>query len=120
MPAKSGIATFSQICAKELKRYGVRSNSICPGARTRLTLQTPGLGDAVKAPDEGFDVWHPANVAPFVAYLASADCPFTGETFIVQGGVVQRVQSWTAAQQIDKGDRWTVAELATEAPKLTN
>src|SRR6266700_3860684 len=26
--AKSGIATFSQICAKELGRYGVRSNAI--------------------------------------------------------------------------------------------
>ncbi|MEZ5266712.1 MAG: SDR family NAD(P)-dependent oxidoreductase [Acidimicrobiales bacterium] len=40
--AKSGIATFSQICAKELSRYGVRSNAIAPAARTRLTLATPG------------------------------------------------------------------------------
>src|SRR5204863_3528116 len=31
--AKSGIATFSQVCAKELVRYGVRSNAIAPGAR---------------------------------------------------------------------------------------
>jgi NAD(P)-dependent dehydrogenase (short-subunit alcohol dehydrogenase family) len=116
--AKSGIATLSQICAKELKRYGVRSNAICPGARTRLTEATPGLGDAVKAPDEGFDMWNPANVSPFVAYLATADCPFTGETFTVQAGVVQRVQSWTAAEKIDKGDRWTVAELATAASQL--
>ena len=36
--AKSGIATFSQICAKELVRYGVKSNCIAPAARTRLTL----------------------------------------------------------------------------------
>jgi len=42
----------------------------------------------------------------------------TGETFIVQGGTVQRVQSWSNAEKIDKGDRWTVAELAAEAPKL--
>src|SRR5688500_14089061 len=34
--AKTGIATFSQICAKELIRYGVKSNCIAPGARTRL------------------------------------------------------------------------------------
>src|SRR6476659_10069321 len=73
--AKSGIATLSQVCAKELSRYGVRSNTIAPGARTRLTEATPGLGDAVKAPEEGFDVWDPANVSPFVAYLATADCP---------------------------------------------
>ena len=34
--AKTGIATFSQIAAKELVRYNVRSNTIAPGARTRL------------------------------------------------------------------------------------
>jgi NAD(P)-dependent dehydrogenase (short-subunit alcohol dehydrogenase family) len=116
--AKSGIATLSQICAKELGRYGVRSNAICPGARTRLTEATPGLSEVVKPPDDGFDVWDPANVAPFVAYLATAECPFTGETFIVQGGRVQRVQSWTAAQRIDKDDRWSVGELAEQAAAL--
>ena len=69
----------------------------------------------MKAPEEGFDVWDPANVSPFVAYLATADCPFTGETFIVQGGVVQRVKSWSTAEKIDKGDRWTVTSSAAEA-----
>jgi len=116
--AKSGIATLSQVCAKELSRYGVRSNTIAPGARTRLTEATPGLSDVVKAPAEGFDEWDPANVSPFVAYLSTADCPFTGETFVVRGGVVQRVQSWSTAERIDKGDRWTVAELAAEGSKL--
>ena len=116
--AKTGIATLSQICAKELSRYGVRSNAIAPAARTRLTEATPGLSEVVKAPEAGFDVWDPANVSPFVAYLATADCPFTGETFLVQGGKVQRVQSWSAAEVIEKDDRWTVEELAAEAPKL--
>lgn len=119
--AKSGIATFSQICAMELGRYGVRSNSIAPAARTRLTEATPGLGDVVKAPEDAgqFDVWAPGNVSPFVAYLSTADCPFTGETFFVQGGTVQRAQSWALAQKIEKNDRWTVAELAGQASKLT-
>jgi NAD(P)-dependent dehydrogenase (short-subunit alcohol dehydrogenase family) len=118
--AKSGIATLSQVCAKELVRYGVRSNAIAPGARTRLTLETPGLGDMVKPPDDpgAFDLWDPANVSPFVAYLATADCPFSGETFLVQGGVVQRVKSWSTAEKIDKGDRWSVAELAARAGEL--
>jgi NAD(P)-dependent dehydrogenase (short-subunit alcohol dehydrogenase family) len=116
--AKSGIATLSQVCAKELSRYGVRSNAIAPAARTRLTEATPGLGDVVKAPDEGFDVWDPANVSPFVAYLATADCPITGEAFLVQGGKVQRVQSWAFAESITKDDRWTISELATEAKRL--
>src|SRR3954463_270925 len=79
-PAKSGIATFSQICAKELTRYGVKSNCIAPAARTRLTEATPGLGEIVKPPDDGeqFDIWDPANISPLVAYLASADCAFNG------------------------------------------
>jgi NAD(P)-dependent dehydrogenase (short-subunit alcohol dehydrogenase family) len=116
--AKTGIATLSQICAKELSRYGVRSNAIAPAARTRLTEATPGLSDVVKAPDEGFDVWDPANVSPFVAYLATPGCPFTGETFLVQGGKVQRVQSWSPAEAIEKDDRWTVEELAAAGSKL--
>lgn len=118
--AKSGIATLSQICAKELARYGVRSNAIAPAARTRLTEATPGLDQVVKPPEEGFDVWDPANVSPFVAYLATEDCPFTGETFFVQGGTVQRVASWEFAQKLERGDRWTVADLAGEASKLTS
>jgi NAD(P)-dependent dehydrogenase (short-subunit alcohol dehydrogenase family) len=110
--AKSGIATFSQICAKELSRYNVKSNAIAPAARTRLTLATPGLED-VMAPKEGaFDMWDPANVSPLVAYLSSEQCAFTGETFFVQGGQVSRVQSWTMAEEINQNDRWTVAGLA--------
>ncbi len=110
--AKSGIATFSQICAKELSRYNVKSNSIAPAARTRLTLATPGLED-VMAPKEGaFDMWDPANVSPLVAYLSSEACEFSGETFYVQGGQVTRVQTWAMAEEIKQNDRWTVADLA--------
>jgi NAD(P)-dependent dehydrogenase (short-subunit alcohol dehydrogenase family) len=117
--AKTGIATLTQVAAKELVRYGVRANAIAPGARTRLTLSTPGLGDAIGPPDDGsFDEWSPANVSPFVAYLCTADCPITGETFVVRGGHVQRVQTWTLAEAIDQDDRWTVAELARRAGEL--
>ncbi|MSO36776.1 MAG: SDR family NAD(P)-dependent oxidoreductase [Acidimicrobiia bacterium] len=118
--AKSGIATFSQICAMELSRYGVRSNAVAPAARTRLTEQTPGLSEVVKAPEDvaKFDVWDPANVSPFVAYLATEDCTYSGEAFLVQGGLIQRFQPWTLVEKIDKGDRWTVAELSSEAKKL--
>jgi NAD(P)-dependent dehydrogenase (short-subunit alcohol dehydrogenase family) len=118
--AKAGIAAFSNIVAQELSRYGVRSNTIAPAARTRLTEQTPGLEEAVKAPEDpgAFDTWGPANVSPLVAYLATEQCPFTGTTFFVQGGVVRRFQPWTMTETIDKGDRWTVAELEKEMVKL--
>ncbi len=109
--AKSGIATMSQIAAKELGRYGVVSNCIAPGARTRLTLATPGLEDIMSPPAAGFDNWDPANVAPFVAYLSTPDCPFSGETFYIKGGVIKRVQSWEMADRIEKSGAWTVDEL---------
>ena len=110
--AKSGIATFSQICAKELSRYNVKSNAIAPAARTRLTMATPGLEDVMAAKDGKFDEWDPANVSPLVAYLASDLCEFSGETFYVQGGQVTRVATWAMAEEIKKDDRWTVTALA--------
>lgn len=118
--AKSGIATFSQICAKELGRYGVRSNAIAPAARTRLTLLTPNLVDMVAEPEDEdtFDRFDPANVSPFVAYLATADCPFTGETFFVFGGTVSRIQPWSVAETIEQEGRWTVEDLIEQGPKL--
>lgn len=110
--AKSGIATFSQIVAKELSRYDVVSNCIAPGARTRLTLATPGLDEIMAPKQDTFDEWDPANISPLVAYLSTAGCPFTGETFFVQGGVVKRVQSWTMADTVERQHAWTVSELA--------
>ena len=64
------------------------------------------------APKEGaFDEWDPKNVSPLVAYLASADCAFSGETFFVQGGVVRRVRSWEMAETVESDDRWGVEAL---------
>jgi len=118
--AKAGIGSFSIICAKELGRYGVRSNCIAPAARTRLTEATPGLGEIVKPPDdaETFDVWDPANVSPLVAYLATADCPFTGETFYVQGGTVKLMDPWRIGDGVERPERWTVDGLRDALAKF--
>ena len=110
--AKTGIATFSQIVAKELIRYNVKSNTVAPGARTRLTLATPGLEQIMKPAEGGFDQWDPANVSPLVAYLSSAECKFTGETFFVQGGNVTLIESWSRGASVDRDAMWSVEELA--------
>ena len=118
--AKSGIASFSVIAAKELSRYGVRVNAIAPAARTRMTEQTPGLGDIVKAPtDPGtFDLWDAANISPLVAALSVESCAITGKVFFVQGGEIRLFQPWTMTETLSKDDRWTVAELQEKLPSM--
>ena len=111
--AKAGVAAFSQICAQELSRYGVRSNCIVPAARTRLTETAPGLSDIVAAPGDGgqFDLWDPAHCSPVVAYLAVADCPLNGRTMFVQGGTIRLMDGWQFGATFEQEARWTIAEL---------
>ncbi|MCZ7525351.1 MAG: SDR family oxidoreductase [Acidimicrobiia bacterium] len=118
--AKAGIAAFTIICAMELARYGVRANAIAPLARTRLTLQTPGMDQVVAEPEDAsrFDVWNPANVSPLVAYLSTEGCPFNGGVFHVAGTEVGLFQGWTLGDVVRSDDRWTVGALQAEAPKL--
>lgn len=118
--AKSGIASFTVIAAQELSRYGVRVNAISPAARTRMTEQTPGMGDIVKAPGDpaAFDVWDPANISPLVAALSTETCPVTGKVFFVQGGKVSHFEPWKMGATLSKDDRWGVAELEKQLPTI--
>ena len=118
--AKSGIATFSQIAAKELSRYDVVSNCIAPGARTRLTLATPGLEEIMTPKDGAFDEWDPANISPLVAYLSTEGCRFSGETFFAQGGVVKRVRSWEMGDTVEQSAKWSVTDLAEALAPLAD
>jgi NAD(P)-dependent dehydrogenase (short-subunit alcohol dehydrogenase family) len=112
--AKTGIATFTEICQKELWRYGVRANAIAPAARTRLTAP---LGNMGEAPETGFDPMDPGNISPMVAYLATQDCPIGGKVFFVVGGTVQLFQPYTVVDTIKTDGVWSVDELAHEAAK---
>ncbi|MFK0283139.1 SDR family NAD(P)-dependent oxidoreductase [Streptomyces sp. NPDC090499] len=120
--AKAGIATFAQLVDRELnERYGVRSYAIAPGARTRLTLSTPHAAKTVglQAPEGEWDAKSPANVAPFVIWLAAEGCPMpSGNVFGVAGGRVDLYHAWRKAVTIDGEHRWTLDELDEAAKEL--
>jgi NAD(P)-dependent dehydrogenase (short-subunit alcohol dehydrogenase family) len=102
--AKAGIAAFSTIVAMEMARYGVTCNAIAPAARTRMTEGAYGAiptGDA-----DGFDFWHPDNIAPFVAYLCSdAAAHISGKVFGVQGDTVELYRPFTSVAVLENGGR---------------
>jgi NAD(P)-dependent dehydrogenase (short-subunit alcohol dehydrogenase family) len=111
--AKAGIAMMTVVNAMELQRYGVRANCIAPVARTRLTMQTPGMGEAMQQ-----HLFDPENVSPLVAVLASEECPFNGQVFSVYGGSVGIYAGWSIAESVDTDDRWTAETLATAMDTL--
>ena len=119
--AKSGIASFTQICQSELGRYGVRCNAIAPAARTRLTMTVPGSEERLaNQPAVEFDAFDPANVSPFVAYLATADCPIAGSVFFVFGSEVRLFQPWSIVDKITTDGRWSVADLQRDAARFAD
>jgi NAD(P)-dependent dehydrogenase (short-subunit alcohol dehydrogenase family) len=109
--AKAAVASVTQVAAKELTRYGVRVNAILPQARTRLT--EGAFGEALAAKEGEFDRWAPANVSPFVVYLASPASTLTGEVFLVGGSRVQRIKPWEKDSEwkLFTDGRWTVEAL---------
>jgi hypothetical protein len=62
----------------------------------------------------------PANIAPFVAYLATPDCPIKGRVFFVMGGGIHLFQPFAVVDQIVKDGKWTLEELQREAPRLAD
>jgi len=114
---KTGIAALTMIAQMDLDRFGVRVNAIAPSASTRLTGTVPGAAERAAERAEDPNAWlhDPGNISPFVAYLATADCPIKGRVFWVQGGDVGLFQPWAIVDMIHADHRWAVEELKSAA-----
>ena len=109
--AKGGIIGLTVSTANSCGRFGVTANAICPRARTKMTENLPG--GMFDKPGEGFDAFHPDNMAPLVGFLASsAGDKVTGQVFIVHGGMVQLLAGARNEQRWDHEGGWTSEGLA--------
>ncbi|AOB31154.1 short-chain dehydrogenase [Bordetella sp. H567] len=97
--AKAGIAAFTIIAARELKRYGVTVNAISPHAQTRMTESL-----RERTPEE-IAARHPRWIAPAVVWLASADSgEVTGRVFEVGGGFLAALEGWHRGPEAEPVD----------------
>jgi 2-hydroxycyclohexanecarboxyl-CoA dehydrogenase len=88
--AKGGVIAFSKTMARELARYGIRVNCVCPGPTDTALLAT--MDDKLRAGLERAipmrRVAQPSEIAPAVVFLASDAAGYvTGQTLSVSGGL---------------------------------
>jgi 2-hydroxycyclohexanecarboxyl-CoA dehydrogenase len=94
--AKGAVVAFSKSLAREVARYGITVNVVCPGPTDtpliRSMAEDLGAGDRfVEALIKAIPMrrlGRPEDIAPAVAFLASDDAAFiTGQTLSVSGGL---------------------------------
>ena len=111
-------------------KYGVTANTFMPRARTAMTM-VGQTAQFFEKPEEGFDMFAPENVSPFVAWLASPSAQnVSGNVFIVWGKditVMEPPRHGVSAHAADEEAGWTFdekkaakfyAELAQERADL--
>jgi NAD(P)-dependent dehydrogenase (short-subunit alcohol dehydrogenase family) len=120
--AKSGIAGFTKVVAKDMGRYGVTANSIAPRASTRMIGAIPDSAQELRARSgvaslsEGneLDQLDPDGIAPFICYLAT-DYASTvnGQTFLVYGDTVSLMSQPRPTESIyTSSGHWDMDELS--------
>ena len=125
--AKSGIAGFTKVVAKDMGRYGVTANSIAPRATTRMIGAIPESAAEIRARggvaslsgDDGGEIQDldPDGIAPFVAYLCSDYAGnINGQTFLVYGNTVSLMSQPRPEKAIwTESGHWEMDDLSAQA-----
>jgi len=108
--AKMGLVGLSNVLALEGAKANIKSNVICPMARTRMTEEL--LGPLASSLD-------PECVTPMVVYLASEACEYTHEVFSAGGNRYARMfiglaPGWFAG----KGSPVTAEDIAAHIDQI--
>ena len=122
--AKSAIAGFTKVVARDMGRYGVTANSISPRAMTRMAGAIPesaaetraqaGVASLPGEEDEGS--LDPDDIAPFLAYLASDYAAnVNGQIFYVHGGDISLMSQPRPMRSIYNEGRWPLEKLRVQA-----
>ena len=125
--AKAGITGGIRCAARDLGRYGVTSNAICPGANTRMTQSVPeasrdlraraGISGAQRQPSIVNQLRGPEMVAPMTVYLLTDQAwNINGKCFYVNGGNVALAHEETPYRTIAKAGMWDIDELRALVP----
>ena len=92
--AKGGINAVTMSAAKELAKYGITVNAICPFAETRMTENITAnekIHEKYLARIPMGRFGQPEEIAPAVVFLASDESRYiTGQILCVDGGMVMR------------------------------
>jgi NAD(P)-dependent dehydrogenase (short-subunit alcohol dehydrogenase family) len=97
--AKAGIAAFTIIAARELRRYGITVNAISPTAHTRMTENLREFTPEDVARRD------PAWVSPCVVYLASEEAQdITGRVLQAGNGIVAVCEGWRRGAEMPQID----------------
>jgi len=123
--AKSGIAGFTKVVARDLGRYGVTVNCIAPLADTRMTMSIPVSAQRLSqesgitrgADEEALE--KAEDIAPMVVYLASDHASnVNGQIFLVHGGTIALMSQPRPIKTIYSHQKqWTLDELSTMVSK---
>ena len=126
--AKSAIGGLTKVAARDLGKYGVTVNAICPVAGTRMTVNEEvrrarevRKERGIQREDRGvaqIEELDPDDVAPMVVFLASEHARgVNGQFFLCFGSTVALVSQPRPVKALYKADgNWTLDELDRLAP----